>query len=75
MSLEDDLVSAFAGHIQRWLAIAAGRRVTLLTPLIGRFVVRRAQRAAERRHSRMRRDLLKVDERLESALAFAGRPE
>jgi len=34
-----------------------------------------AQRAAERLHSRMRRDLLKIDEHLETALAFSGRQE
>ena len=34
-----------------------------------------AQRAAERLHSRMRRDLLRYDEQLETALAFSGRGE
>jgi len=34
-----------------------------------------AQRAAERMHSRARRELLKMDEQLASALAFSGRPE
>jgi hypothetical protein len=34
-----------------------------------------AQRAAERLHLRMRRDLLKADEQLDSALAFSGRSE
>jgi preprotein translocase subunit SecA len=37
--------------------------------------MRRAQRAAERLHARMRRAVLKVDDQLESALAFAGRTE
>jgi hypothetical protein len=34
--------------------------------------VRRAQRAAERLHSRVRRDLLKHDAQTEATLAFAG---
>jgi len=34
-----------------------------------------AQKAAERLHARMRGDLLRVDEQLESTLAFSGRPE
>ncbi len=75
VSLEDELVSVYSGRFWQWLAVAAGRRGTWLPLLIGRFVVRRAQRAAGRQHSRMRRDLLKVDEHMESALAFAGRPE
>ena len=37
--------------------------------------VRLAQRAAERMHSRMRRDLLRYDEHMETALAFSGRGE
>jgi preprotein translocase subunit SecA len=34
-----------------------------------------AQRSAERLHSRMRRDLLRYDEHMETALAFSGRGE
>ena len=34
-----------------------------------------AQRGAERRHARIRRDLLKLDEQLASTLAFSGRME
>jgi preprotein translocase subunit SecA len=34
-----------------------------------------AQRRAEHRHARVRRDLLKLDEQLASTLAFSGRPE
>jgi preprotein translocase subunit SecA len=61
-SLEDDLVVMHGGRFVR--APGAGARA-----------VHRAQRAAERLHSRMRRDLLKLDEQLDSALAFSGRPE
>lgn len=75
MSLEDELVSVYAGGFWRWFAATTGRKFGPLSTLIGSFVVRRAQRAAERQHSRMRRDLLKMDEHLETALAFAGRSE
>jgi hypothetical protein len=34
-----------------------------------------AQRLAERRHARIRSDLLRVDEQLKDMLAFAGRVE
>lgn len=37
--------------------------------------MRRAQRAAERLHARIRTAVLKVDDQLESELAFAGRAE
>jgi len=37
--------------------------------------LRLAQRSAERLHSRMRRDLLRYDEHMETALAFSGRGE
>jgi preprotein translocase subunit SecA len=41
----------------------------------GPGAVLRAQRAAERLHSRARRELLKLDEQLDSTLAFSGRLE
>ena len=71
VSLEDDLLR---GHphlrrIARMLSPAdGGARLAFL-------VFRSAQRRAERRHYLMRRDLLKMDETVESALAFAGRGE
>jgi hypothetical protein len=39
---------------------------------LARLVVRRAQRAAERRHARARRDLVRVDDHLDTALAFSA---
>jgi preprotein translocase subunit SecA len=41
----------------------------------GRWVMRRAQRKAERLHAGMRASLLRSDEILDSALAFSGNPE
>jgi preprotein translocase subunit SecA len=69
ISLEDELVRRFAGAPGRAAAHVG------LAPALGRWIVRRAQGAAERLHSRMRRDLVKFDEEREAALAFAGRFE
>jgi len=59
---------------------AAGRAAAraLIGPTGGQSVVwaaRRAQRRGERLHAGMRRDLLRSDEWLEDAIAFAGDPE
>ena len=72
-SVEDELVITYG---RRWARVARlltrGDRVPAW---IGRVTLRRAQRAAELTHARMRGDLLRMDEHLESALAFSGRPE
>jgi preprotein translocase subunit SecA len=60
-SLEDDIVRVHA-RWARWLRNEPLR-------------LRLAQRAAERMHSRVRRDLLRYDEQMETALAFSGRGE
>ena len=75
ISLEDELVTVYAGRVWRWVSRLTARARRPVARWIGALVFRRAQRAAERLHSRMRRDLLKTDEYLESALAFSGRPE
>jgi preprotein translocase subunit SecA len=70
-SIEDELVQVFSpGGLRRlargWLGSPGGR-------LLARVVLRRAQRRAERYHAQVRRDLLKLDKRLEESLAFSGR--
>lgn len=60
-SLEDEIVRAHVGWA-RWLGTVPLR-------------LRVAQRAAERLHSRMRRDLLRYDQHMDTALAFSGRGE
>ena len=64
-------IMQFAGAPWRWLP-RSGRA---LPAWLGAFAVRAAQRAAERLHSRARRDLLRWDEQLDTALAFSGRSE
>jgi preprotein translocase subunit SecA len=73
VSLEDELVAVYASGLWRWLGRVTGHRGRLIAPWLGSVVVRRAQQAAERLHARTRHDLLKMDEHLEIALAFAGR--
>jgi preprotein translocase subunit SecA len=75
VSLEDDLVTVHAGRLgamRRFITPLSGRRAVRW---VGAYVLRRAQAAAERVHSRMRRDLLKMDEHLENVLAFSGHRE
>ena len=74
-SLDDELVTTY---VPRWIARITGVMLGLHIPLAERaagVLLRRAQRAAERQHSRMRRDLLDYDRHLESQLAFSGRAE
>jgi preprotein translocase subunit SecA len=76
IALDDELIKVYTERLLRWLATAlfrfpggfAGR-------LFARFLFHRAQRAAERLHGRMRRDLLKMDEQVSDSLAFSGRSE
>ncbi|MCZ6760767.1 MAG: prepilin peptidase, partial [Gemmatimonadetes bacterium] len=72
-SLEDDLIATYGG-LWRWLALKL-LRPNGMAPRVAALVVWRAQTKAERTYSQMRRNLLKMEEQLESALAFSGRPE
>jgi len=74
VSLEDEIMTVYAGRLWRWLSRAAVRALPS-AHRIGAGVLRRAQRRAEHRHALLRRDLLTMDEHLETALAFAGRLE
>jgi preprotein translocase subunit SecA len=69
-SLEDDLVATHGGAWRRLVA-PLGRASSEPSRLAG-LAVRQAQRAAERAHGRMRRDLLRFDEQMDSTLAFSG---
>jgi preprotein translocase subunit SecA len=74
VSLEDELFAVNAGPLERRLVNAALRRPGLAGRASG-LALTRCQRAAERRHARVRRDLLKRDRDLDAMLAFSGRPE
>ncbi len=73
LSLEDELVRTFGAQAIRWL-LARARALPGGRDAAYRYLTR-TQRRAERLHSRMRRDLLKSDERLEDSLSFSGHRE
>jgi preprotein translocase subunit SecA len=75
VSLEDELVTTYAGPLGLAFARLAANGSGTLGARARIVVVRMAQRAAERLHLRMRRDLLKMDEQTETTLAFSGRGE
>ncbi|HWU36333.1 MAG TPA: hypothetical protein VN203_01730, partial [Candidatus Acidoferrum sp.] len=75
VSLEDELITVYAGRIWRGIGLLLARPRGRMARWIRACLFRHAQHVAEHLHARMRRDLLKMDEHLESALAFSGRAE
>jgi hypothetical protein len=75
VSLEDEIMTVYANRLWRCLGRVAGHSLPWAHRAIGTFILRQAQRRAERLHARRRRDLLTMDEHLETALAFSGRLE
>ncbi len=73
LSVQDDLMERFAPPHIKWLLRKATRGG--FSRGRGRWALRVAQRAAERQHARLRRDLLRADEQLARLLAFSGQPE
>jgi preprotein translocase subunit SecA len=74
-ALDDELVTTYLpAWVRRVAATLLGLRLPLANHVAGELL-RRAQRGAERQHSRVRRDLLDYDRQLESQLAFSGRAE
>lgn len=71
LSFEDELLQTHTSAFRRIL----GTTGMMSSTRVLEFAMRTAQRSAERLHSRMRRDLLKMDEQLETALAFSGHAE
>jgi preprotein translocase subunit SecA len=72
VSLEDELVTAHVSPVWRSLAQLA---LHLGVSWPSKLLFRQAQRSAERMHARMRAAVLKIDDQLDSTLAFAGRAE
>jgi preprotein translocase subunit SecA len=75
VSLEDELLLVHGHRPGRRLAACLARASRPAAWWIGGLLIRQAQRAAERAHSRARRQLLRFDEHMETALAFSGRGE
>jgi len=75
LSLEDELLR---DYYPEWLLRLVARFTAPdgeIRPWLATSLIAGAQRAAERKHGGLRRELLKVDERLEDMLAFGGRGE
>ncbi|HMV06516.1 MAG TPA: preprotein translocase subunit SecA [Accumulibacter sp.] len=74
VALDDELFVAHAARLLAWLRT----RVSpdgLLPERLGRLLRRYAQAAAERQNSRIRRQTVELDKRMEQSLAFAGKGE
>ena len=71
-SLEDEILSLSSRSVSGRLASRLADVRSSPGRLAGNVFAVRAQRAAERRHFRARRELLKMDESLETSLAFSG---
>ncbi len=74
VSLDDELFLAHASPMLGWLRGRAAARGQL-PPHFGRLLRQFAQAAAERQNSRIRRQTVAMDKRVEKSLAFAGRGE
>ena len=75
ISLEDELVGEFYGRSLNWLVRRWSGRGAPLPGWLGAIIVNLAQVADEYRHSRIRQNLLKVDDNIGDLLAFSGRGE
>ena len=74
VSAEDELPRIHSRGVWKVLSSTGAGPKRLPSPLRA-LNLKAAQRSAERLHRRMRRDLLKIDEHLDSALAFSGKSE
>ncbi len=74
-ALDDEILALYqdrwSGRLSRWLVSDRPRRKNL----IGRMFANYCQRTTERRHFKMRRELLDLDDMMADALAFSGQGE
>ena len=75
LSLEDELITAQMGSFLRNLSRSVCSVWRSAPVWVGSVLFWWTQHRAERTHARMRMAVLKMDEHLNTALAFAGRPE
>ncbi|MCB1930839.1 MAG: preprotein translocase subunit SecA [Candidatus Accumulibacter sp.] len=74
VSLDDELFLAHASALLGWLRPRVSQ-AGLLPSHLARLLRQSAQAAAERQNSRIRRQTVEMDKRVEQSLAFAGRGE
>jgi preprotein translocase subunit SecA len=75
LSLEDELISLYAPRPLKHLLRILLRHDNPLGQRFGAGAMRLAQRILEKRHARVRRELIKLDQRLGDVLAFTGPAE
>jgi preprotein translocase subunit SecA len=75
ISLEDELLRTHAAALAGWLAARRLDPGAGIGRSLGALLFRYTQRTTERRHFVIRRDLLKLDESMDRALAFSGHGE
>ena len=76
VALDDELIRTYMWRPLRWTVRALLRFPGgVVGRLCARLLFEKAQRAAERLHGRMRRELLTLDDQISDSLAFSGRPE
>jgi preprotein translocase subunit SecA len=75
VSIEDELPALHYPRALRWLLARLLAAERVLPGAIGVAVVAAPQRAAEMRHARIRREVLRTDQRLGDLLAFSGPTE
>ena len=71
---DEPLLEYYPRPVWRFLS-RLGRAGAPLPGLLGRSLTRLPQRAEERRHARMRRGLIELEDQMGDTLAFAGRGE
>lgn len=75
VSLEDEIIETQGGRLGRLLIRGIEQGHEIPGPLLNEVLFRHAQKNAERKFARARADLLRMDEHLDSTLAFSGVPE
>jgi preprotein translocase subunit SecA len=71
LSLEDEIVMLYSPRLLHRLTYQSAGNA--FGPRLSRLTFSLAQRAAERHHGKLRRNLLKLDKQLNNLLAFSGR--
>jgi preprotein translocase subunit SecA len=74
-SLDDEIMMKFGYPLWRWLVRGLSGPGCPLGGVPAILLMRRAQVSAEHLHARIRRELLRADEQMETALAFSGQAE
>lgn len=75
LAMDDELVTRYCPKIVVALGDLVRHKGETIPRWAGNLIVWFAQRAAERRHAKLCRDLLKRDKQITDLLAFSGRSE